>query len=202
MTDEGYIKFDCEWCEAAAPPSGEIAALIDWRNRLHAAGLIGFEEARAVGFGNISERDPGMREFIISSTQTGHVPVANGHEFTRVVDYDIDANRVVCSGPLRASSESLTHAAIYELDTAYLAVVHVHSRELWQALTGKVPTTDSAVAYGTPGMARELRRLYRDTDFPAARLAVMAGHEAGLISVGGSVGEAAERILDARNSMP
>lgn len=195
MIDEGYSKFDCEWRHDSAIPDDEIGELIDWRNRLYAAGLIGHDPALDVGFGNISQRIANSREFVISATQTGHVPVATGHEFTRVVDYDIDANRVVCSGPLPASSESLTHAAIYDLDPLYFAVVHVHSRELWQALSGEAPTTDPAVAYGTPEMARELERLYRETDFPAQRLAVMAGHEEGLISVGGSAGEAAERIL-------
>ncbi len=45
-------------------------------------------------------------------------------------------------------------------------------------------------------MANEFRRLYRDTDFRQTRLAVMAGHEEGLISVGSDLQEAATRILD------
>lgn len=197
MIDEGYIKFDCNWIDAAAISSAEIASLIDWRNRLFQAGLIGHDDEHDVGFGNISCRVAGAREFVISATQTGHVTAATAEHFTRVVDYDIDANRVACRGPRMASSESLTHAAIYELDAAFLAVVHVHSRELWEALARRVPTTGVDVAYGTPAMAQEFGRLYRQTDLSQRRLVVMAGHEAGLVSVGSSVPEAAKRLIEA-----
>lgn len=200
MIDEGYIKFDCDWTEDADIPGGEIADLIDWRNRLYAAGLIGYYADSEIGFGNISRREPGANEFVISATQTGDIAPATGRHFTRVVDVDIAGNRVVCRGPLRASSESLTHAAIYALDPDFLAVVHVHSSVLWQSLSGAIPTTDAGVAYGTPEMAHEFRRLYRDDGLRETRMAVMAGHEEGLISVGGSVGEAAERLLAAKRS--
>lgn len=195
MIDEGYIKFDCDWTEDAAIPDDEIADLIDWRNRLHAAGLIGYDDVNDVGFGNVSRREPGGRGFVISATQTGDIEIAAGAEFTRVIDYDIADNCIVCRGPLRASSESLTHASIYELDADYLAVVHVHSRLLWKSLAGKVPTTEAGIAYGTPEMAGEFRRLYRDTDLRDVRMAVMGGHEEGLISFGTTIDEAAERIL-------
>lgn len=193
--DEGCIKFDCVWTEGPPVADAKIAALIAWRNRLHAAGLIGHDDACKVGFGNISQRVRPGREFVISATGTGHVPLATGREFTRVVDYDIDANKVVCCGPLLASSESLTHAAIYELDARYAAVVHVHSRKLWQALMGRLPTTGADVAYGTPAMAREFARLHVETNLPVERLAVMRGHAAGLISFGCTVEEAASRVL-------
>jgi len=197
VIDEGYTKFACDWAEAAPIPGAEIATLIDWRNRLFQAGLIGHDDEHDVGFGNISCRAAGARDFVISATQTGHIPVADGRHFTHVVDYDIDANRVACRGTRKASSESLTHAAIYELDAEFLAVVHVHSRELWEALARRVPTTDADVAYGTPAMAHEFERLYRQTDLPRRRLAVMAGHQAGLVSVGSSVPEAAKRLIEA-----
>ncbi len=44
-------------------------------------------------------------------------------------------------------------------------------------------------------MAREFVRLWNDTDFPETGIAVMAGHEAGLVSIGRDLQEAAERIL-------
>lgn len=197
MIDEGVIKFHCAWEEAPAIPDDEIKDLIEWRDRLHAAGLIGHDVVNDVGYGNVSCRKPGERQFIISATQTGNVSNASGGEFTRVVDYDIDANRVVCRGPRKASSESLTHAAIFDLDPQICTIVHVHSLQLWESLQGRVPTTDPKVAYGTPAMAKEFRRLFRDTDLPVSRLAVMGGHDDGLISFGVSVREAAERLFAA-----
>jgi hypothetical protein len=44
-------------------------------------------------------------------------------------------------------------------------------------------------------MAQEFLRLYRDTELSSLGIAVMAGHEDGLVSIGRSLQEAAERIL-------
>lgn len=49
--------------------------------------------------------------------------------------------------------------------------------------------------YGTPEMAREFPRLYHETDFADSGVAVMAGHEEGIVAFGADTGQAAERIL-------
>lgn len=195
MIDEGYTKYTVDWHRAPALPAAMIAELNDCRNRLYAAGLVGYYEDHGVGFGNVSIRAPDGQGFFISGTGTGHIERTDEHHYSRVTEYDIDANRVVCRGPVQASSEALTHAAIYELDPEIRAVVHVHSAELWQRLIDRVPTTAADVPYGTPEMAREFSRLYRETDFADSGVAVMAGHEEGIVAFGADSGEAAERIL-------
>jgi hypothetical protein len=67
---------------------------------------------------------------------------------------------------------------------------------LWQTHLNQLPTTDPAIAYGTPDMAREFQRLFTDTEFADKGVAVMAGHEEGLISFGATLGEAANRLLN------
>ena len=44
-------------------------------------------------------------------------------------------------------------------------------------------------------MANEFRRLYRDSDFRKIQLAVMGGHEEGIISIGATLEQAATRVL-------
>ena len=193
--DEGYIKFESDWTPGPAANSNLTALLDRWRRPLFEAGLIGHYEELGIGFGNLSVRTGAGREFVISGTQTGHVAQTSGQHYARVTDYDIDANRVCSTGPVEASSESLTHAAIYELDPAITAVVHVHNEALWQSLRGRLPTTADGISYGTPEMAREFARLYRDTEFASGGVAVMAGHEEGIIAFGHSLEEAARRIL-------
>ena len=56
------------------------------------------------------------------------------------------------------------------------------------------------VSFGTPGMAREFERLYRDTEFARDGIAVMAGHEEGLVTFGSEIAGAARRILRCRTS--
>jgi ribulose-5-phosphate 4-epimerase/fuculose-1-phosphate aldolase len=196
MIDEGYTKYQCDWRIGPCLSVDVIAHLNQCRNRLHQAGLVGHYAADDVGYGNVSVRAAGSGAFIISGTQTGHIACTNEQHFSLVTGYDIDANRLSCTGPVQASSEALTHAAIYELDAAIGAVVHVHSAPLWQALQGIMPTTDAGVAYGTPAMAHEFKRLYQQTDLPSLRIAVMAGHPEGIVTFGSSIDAATDRVLE------
>lgn len=195
MIDEGYTKYECDWREAPALPAGAVAELNAWRNRLHEQGLIGYYAEHGVGFGNVSIREPESDAFIISGTQTGHIPRTDARHYARVTRCEIEANKVYCEGPVQASSEALTHAAIYALDPAIRAVVHVHDGTMWNELIDRVPTTSHEISYGTPEMAREFRRLYEETDFAEQGIAVMGGHEEGIVTFGCDVEQAAQRVL-------
>ena len=193
--DEGYIKYDIDWTPGPAPDIKAACELDRWRRPLHAAGLIGEYADLGIGYGNISTRCSAPGEFLISGTQTGHLAETDERHYALVTAVDIDANKVSCRGPLKASSEAMTHAAIYALDDRIAAVVHVHSKSLWETFMNVLPTSDARVPYGTPEMARELARLLARTDFNKTGVAVMAGHDEGLISFGPSLEAAAERML-------
>lgn len=115
MTDEGYIKFSCDWTKGPPFENAAIAELNKWRRPLFDAGLVGQYEDTGVGFGNMSMRSGPDVQFVISGTQTGHLADLTGAHYAEVTNYDIEGNRITCHGPVKASSESLTHAAIYEL---------------------------------------------------------------------------------------
>jgi ribulose-5-phosphate 4-epimerase/fuculose-1-phosphate aldolase len=202
--DEGYVKYQSFWTKAPVPASAAAATeeIETWRRPLFAAGLIGHYEEFGIGYGNISVRSGEPGQFLISGTQTGHVANTDRTHYSLVTAHNIHANIVCCVGPVQASSEAMTHAAIYELDSDIGAIVHVHNPTLWQQFMNQLPTTDARVAYGTPQMANEFRRLYRDTAFRETRLAVMAGHEEGLLSFGTTMEEAATRGLALFESAP
>ena len=194
--DEGYVKYSSHWTQGPPPDRAATELLNRWRQPLYEAGLIGHYENLGIGFGNISVRAGQDGQFIISGTQTGHIADTTADHYSLVTSCDVGANSLNCIGPVEASSEALTHAAIYALDRDINAVVHVHSRSLWDRLLEKAPTTAPSVAYGTPEMAREFERLYRDTTFSRDGIAVMAGHEEGIVSIGKSLAEAALRVLE------
>lgn len=195
VIDEGYIKFNSHWIESAPLEDARIDDLIRWRRPLFAAGLIGHYAEPDVGYGNISARGERTGQFIISGTQTGQLAELDRRHFALVTACDIGQNTVESTGPVRASSESMTHAAIYELDARIGAVVHIHHEPMWTALKDRLPTTAETVAYGTPQMALEFARLYRETRFRDEGIAVMGGHPEGLIATGCDVADAAQRIL-------
>lgn len=192
MIDEGYIKFQCYWQKAAALQE-DLSELIHWRNKLFQMGLIGYYPDINVGFGNISQKVKG-KQFIISGTQTGHIEHIQAEQFTIVTDYSISTNEVWCKGPVKASSESMTHAMIYENDPMVEAVIHIHSKACWKQLINQVPTTRKEVPYGTPEMANEITRLFYETEVKTNKIIVMAGHEEGILSFGICLKEAGEII--------
>jgi len=193
--DEGVIKYQSFWTRAPAAHAAAAEELETWRQPLYAAGLIGEYEEHGIGYGNISIRCGEPGQFLISGTQTGHLARTDKSHYALVTSWSVHGNLVCCVGLVQASSEAMTHAAIYQLDQHIGAIVHVHNRDLWYKYMHSLPTTDPDVRYGTPEMANEFRRLYRDTDFRKSQLAVMGGHEEGLLSYGVTLEEAARRVL-------
>ncbi len=197
---EGYVKFQQAWQQAAPLPEAALSSLMAVRQLLYRQNLIGYAPQLGVGFGNISRRcadgEPGL--FIISGTQTGEFSQLTTEHFTVVESYDLAANRLRSLGPLRASSESLTHAAIYAADPASQAVLHVHHLGHWRRLYDHYPTTDPTASYGTPEMAKAVQALIHD--HPQARaqgVLVMGGHQEGLLAFGTDLDQAYQRLMTA-----
>jgi L-ribulose-5-phosphate 4-epimerase len=195
VIDEGYTKYTVHWSDRRPVDVPEVAELDRWRRRLYDAGLIGQYVDSGIGYGNISVRIGRGGEFLISGTRTGHCRHTGREHYALVTQADIDGNSVTCRGAVQASSEALTHAAVYALDLSTGAVVHVHDDLLWERLKGAIPTTDPSVPYGTPEMAREFARLWRASELSDTGVAVMAGHDSGIVSFGRDLQEATERIL-------
>jgi ribulose-5-phosphate 4-epimerase/fuculose-1-phosphate aldolase len=202
--EEGVIKFKLDFSRAGPVDMQPLAELNHWRTLLWQQALIGQDPARyeGYGFGNVSQRigdgaaARGKRRFVISGTQTGHLPELDNTHYTVVKSYDAASNAVSAAGPIKPSSESLTHGMIYDLDNAIRIVLHVHSPDIWLAADSLgIPVTDSAVPYGTPQMAVEVQRLFKETDVHEQKIFSMGGHEDGVVSFGTSAEEAGEILL-------
>mgnify|MGYP000855475522 FL=1 len=193
---EGFVKFNCYWSQSGSVITDEQYEIINhWREILFNLDLIGAFE-NGVGFGNISIRKGKSTQFIITGSSTGDIPELEPGHYVQVRSYNIDDNAVMCIGPLKASSESLTHAAIYTADPGTNAIIHVHSMRLWEDLIDKVPTTDRSVEYGTPGMAREMIRIFSEPEVFEKRIIVMGGDRGGLITFGYDLDEAGGVLFD------
>lgn len=194
MIDEGYVKFRCERIDDE-PPRGEVIDdLIFARKLLYKQGLIGVLPD-GIGFGNVSVRIDSER-FAITGTATGDLQDLKPEHIALVESCDVDKNFVLCRGLIDASSESMTHAAVYETEPAAKAVVHAHNSKMWITFFDKIPTTSPDAAYGTPEMAKEIRRLFRETDLRSKRIMVMGGHEDGILAFGESPQYAAKLMID------
>jgi ribulose-5-phosphate 4-epimerase/fuculose-1-phosphate aldolase len=119
----------------------------------------------------------------------------------KVVAFDFERNWLRYEGSTIPSSESLTHAAIYEADARAAAVIHCHDSTLWAAILNEAPTSSNAVAYGTAEMAYETMRLFRVTNVQTRKILVMAGHEGGIVTFGRSLEEAFVVLMHERNGI-
>lgn len=192
--DEGYIKFRADWQKGNAFPALALADLNHWRDRLYSLGLLG-AYPDGIGFGNISQRWNAAGQFIISGSTTGNFTQLKPEHYTLVTAVELEQNLLHCSGPIIASSESMSHAAVY-LECRWVnAVFHVHHRGMWERLLHQVPTTATGVTYGTPEMAYSIMQLLRETDLPQQRIFVMEGHPEGIFSFGATLDEAGEVLL-------
>jgi ribulose-5-phosphate 4-epimerase/fuculose-1-phosphate aldolase len=195
---EGVIKFALVFELDAPPQSPLIDALEHWRQRMRSLELIGgnlSERYDGLGFGNISHRTaPEAHSFLISGTQTGHLPVMDEKHYALVEQCDIEANRIHARGQCKPSSEAMTHHAIYQASPTTQAVIHVHSPAIWQQATRLgIAQTAADVPYGTPAMADALMQLAA-AGVPDNAI-VMAGHLDGVIVWGESLDQAGALLL-------
>ncbi len=189
MSETGSIKFTCQQVAVEMRPFPGFAEMNRYRRKLLDLGLIGVD-ASGIGFGNLSVRDRATARFYITGSATGGILELRLADYAKVVDYDFGKNWLRYEGSTVASSESLTHAAVYESDPITRAVIHCHDLKLWATLLDKVPTTPKGVEYGTPEMAYAVRQLFARTDVTHKKIFVMAAHDGGLVSFGRDLEEA------------
>jgi ribulose-5-phosphate 4-epimerase/fuculose-1-phosphate aldolase len=197
-SSEGYTKYNCMFKHDNLTKYNNIFLKINpFREKLYDLGLIGAYKNK-VGFGNISTRINNNSEnyFLISGTKTGNFMKLRLKDYSLVIDYDISKNELTCKGETKASSESLTHAVTYELNSNINAVIHIHSKKMWDFYLDKVPTTSKDATYGTPEIAKEIKRLYSEDEFSKTQFAVLGGHEEGLLVYGSSLDEAYEVLME------
>ncbi|TFH33156.1 MAG: class II aldolase/adducin family protein [Bacteroidia bacterium] len=192
---EGVVKFNCHWTQTGSVITDEPYAIMNyWREVLFNMDLIGAYE-NGVGFGNISQRIGTTSKFFITASATGEISFLEPGHYVKVESYNFRDNAVKCVGPLKASSESLTHAAIYQADPGTNAIIHIHSMELWENLKDIVPTTGSEFEYGTTGLAMDVFRLFNESDVIEKRIIVMGGDPSGIIAFGNDMDEAINILM-------
>lgn len=191
--ETGVVKFRCEHVVADLAPFAGFDELNACRRKLLQLRMIGVD-ANGIGFGNLSVRAGDTNEFYITASGTGGRAQLSLDGYSKVTGYDFAQNWIRCEGRAVASSESLTHAAVYESDAQIRAVIHCHDRALWEQLLESIATS-ADVEYGTPAMAFEVKRLFAETDVRERQIFAMAGHAAGIVAFGTNVEEAFAALM-------
>jgi ribulose-5-phosphate 4-epimerase/fuculose-1-phosphate aldolase len=175
----------------------QLAELNECRRNLCELHLLGVD-SNGIGFGNLSVRDGATDNFYVTASATGGLSELTFAHCVRVVAYDFEKNSVRYEGCAIPSSESLTHAAIYQSDPTACAVIHCHDCVLWATLLDRVPTTSRTAAYGTSQMVNEVIRLFNVRDVRTRKIFVMAGHAGGIVAFGENLDDAFDTLTRER----
>jgi len=195
MTErEGVIKYSLDFTDGVLAEPASLGVLGAWRSIFKDTGLLGEDPDRygGYGFGNLSVRTE--RGFLITGSQTGNLTTTSSSHYAEVVGWSLEDNAVSAIGPIRPSSEALTHAAIYDAFESIRYVFHVHSPDIWRQLQWlSLPSTAADIAYGTIDMALALKQL-AGASGPEGIMA-MLGHEDGVMSWGASAEKAGSHMV-------
>ena len=200
MSKDGVIKFDSgDFTQTDSLSRMEYIDLEKWRKTLHKLNLIGYSRTENVGYGNISKRKNfssfysknTKTQFTITGTQTGKLTDLNGDHYTRVVDFNLTDFSLKIMGPTMASSESITHAAIYSINCDINVIFHIHSKNIWEnMIQDNFDVTYKYIPYGTQEMAQAVQEIIKTTSqyskstFKTQGYIAMKGHEDGIIVYG------------------
>lgn len=201
VIDDGVIKYDrSNFTQCGPIDLVEYSDLERWRKKLYNLNLIGEYKDLGIGFGNVSTiRDYSHfhqtlnPQFVITGTQTGKYPDLDGRFYTRVLDYDIDRLQISMMGQIEASSEALTHAAIYAHNNKIKAIFHIHSPLIWKGMIkDNADFTSKDIPYGTSEMALATIECVGKND---CGYFCMHGHEDGVLIYAQNLDDAGKLTL-------
>lgn len=202
---EKGIKYQSEFKEGNYNLNNICIDELDyWRQIFYKHRLIGKDKDRynGEGYGNVSMRldnnsEKNKKNFVITGSGTGGLEKLSEKDYSIVLEYYPLRNLVVVQkGLIAASSESMTHGTVYDLNNSAKYVFHAHSQDIWKnASRFGIPITKMDITYGTPEMAFEVERLFKETNVLDIGIFAMGGHEDGIISFGRTAEDTGETIL-------
>ncbi len=178
---DGVIKYNFDFKKSSPLEKSLYKEIHEVRERLFALGQIG--EKDGIGYGNISQR-VSKKSFVITGTQTGALKSLDAKHYALIEDYDDEKFFLKSSGAIKPSSEALTHGTIYNLSPDIKAVIHIHSKALWDFMLEKDYKKTADVLYGSTLMIKEVNRIYKNDNPLKNPKFVMSGHEEGIITFG------------------
>ena len=199
---DGVIKYNFDF-QASEPLDESLFLDIEAvRERLFALNLIGVT-VDGIGFGNISQR-VNSNSFVITGTQTGHLENLDASSYALIEAYDDKEFYLKSSGVIKPSSEALTHGMIYNLSPNIGAIIHIHSKSIWNFMLSNDYLKTKNVEYGSTEMIDEVNRLFSTIEPLSNPKFAMAGHEDGVIVFCKTISEAElilYKIISAMNIM-
>ncbi len=194
MSQEGLIKFQLNHVMRSLDEINiQLESLFKIRKKLFSKKMIGVDNF-GVGYGNISIRIDFSDHFLITGTQTSSMPIITKDEMVLVRGYDPKKFTIDSCGQIKPSSESSTHATLYQMDKKIISIIHIHNFSLWKNMIEQNFHVSGDLEYGTKELSNNIREIFSIINNSPQKIFPMKGHEGGVISYGQSIEEAYEYI--------
>lgn len=181
------VKFQTIYIKKEPPYDKSIDELKKWCKVFHDRNLA--PPYPGGSFGNLSCRSEDGT-FIITGSCIGLKCDLKNDSFVRVIDCDFEKLQIKVAGTRPPSSETLLHAAIFNMRTEINAIFHGHNVELLKNhYRRNLPETKSEKPYGTMELVQSVLELIDRYD-----LIIMKNH--GFIVVGKTMAEAGRSVID------
>lgn len=185
---EGTIHFAYNLTpqETPLPEFNELAA---WRDILFRLDLIGQHPDKYEGFafGNLSTKYADHTDddvFVITASQTSGAVQLEADHLVTIREANLSRFWVEAEGAEPPSSETLTHAMIYQADKRARCVLHIHNPAMWHHRAKlNLPETPESVSYGTQAMVSAVAELL-DQHQSRPLVFATAGHQDGIFVLG------------------
>lgn len=199
MIDDGVVKYSLEFESDDALILDESVEIEEVREDMFLLGLIG-AYSNGIGYGNISMRHK-KNQFVITATQTGEKERLLYTDYSLVTQVNFNTFTATAKGASKPSSEAITHACIYELDTNINAIIHIHNEKIWNFMLKNDYLSTNDTPYGTPEMVDDIRSIYKDIEVLTNNAFVMKGHFEGVVTFGKNLYEAKKALYTIVNTM-
>lgn len=195
MIDENCDRYSLRYTRTSEIAVKECNKIEKVRSRLYSLGLIG-AYCDGFSFGDISLRYKKKNSFIITSTQTGEFPKLTPNYYSLVKKVDFKKFTTYAIGPAKPSTEAITHACIYALDSQINAVIHIHNEKLWDYMFKNGYLNTKETLYGSYEMYDDIKKMYKDVDPFLNNSFVMKGHYEGIVTFGKTLKDAEKALFE------
>jgi ribulose-5-phosphate 4-epimerase/fuculose-1-phosphate aldolase len=177
------VKFRTEMVGRDLPTDPRIQGLSHWCKVFHETGLA--PPYAGGSYGNLSFRlKSNEPSFVITAAKSGLADSVSPDRFVTVDRVNLENGIVYARGQREPSSESMVHAAIYDLRPEVEAIFHGHSDEISKnAERLGIPITSREEPYGTVELVKRVQEILGNH-----RFIEMRNH--GFISLGKEIAEA------------
>lgn len=183
-------KFKTFFTAEHTPTDDRVKKIINWGKKFSLLGVTPAFEFSAAG--NLSFRT--QLGFIITGAGK-NLGTLKEEEFVEVLDCNLEKKEIIAKGKLEPSSESMMHYAVYKTRHEINVIFHVHDDfAVTNCSALGLRCTAEEKPAGTTELIEEILKVLENLDY-----IVIKNH--GIISLGGTIEEAGERIVDINNKV-